>query len=186
MRHLTNIDRTPVIAELVALAAKHTKFDVVYRDTPITIAEMDWCDAAESWDNGYTPPPDHGSIWLNSNLGADLSTFWRELERLQAIITEPLDEPILPDDHPVYQGYLYVVDGGRIVEFIDGLRQNVGSWKAMDIPNVRKVTEVRRCDIEGRKLRLPPKDDIKNEIKPAHQRKYRKPKKTYKIKKHMS
>lgn len=58
----------------------------------------------------------------------------------------PLDEPILPDDYPVYGGYLYVVDGEVISSDWHGatvgfLKHQIGA------------TEIRRCDIIGRQAR---------------------------------
>lgn len=55
-----------------------------------------------------------------------------------------LDEPILPDDYPIYAGYLYIVDGKlHVSDFHDVtvlyLKRKLGA------------NEVRRCDIYGRK-----------------------------------
>lgn len=57
-----------------------------------------------------------------------------------------LDEPILPDDYPIYAGYLYVADGKLISSDWHGitaarLKQHLGA------------TELRRCDIYGRQQR---------------------------------
>jgi hypothetical protein len=101
-----------------------------------------------------------------------------------------LDEPILPDDYPVHQGYFYVVNG-KPKTFIDGQNVTVGRWKAMRIPGVDPVTEVRRCDIVGRQRvyernlanRGPAEPtNVITEAKP-HSR--RRPRKTYKIRKFM-
>ena len=54
-----------------------------------------------------------------------------------------LDEPILEDDYPVYYGYVYVADGKVKRSDIEG---NVARLKAY-----LKATEIRRCDIFGRK-----------------------------------
>lgn len=111
-----------------------------------------------------------------------ISIFKRELNRLREVITTPLNEPILPDDYPVYQGNLYVANG-RIVEFIDGMNMTVGKWKDLRIPNVTVVTEVRRCDLAGRKLRLRPERDNLHIAGVEKRQKYRKPRNSNKIKK---
>ncbi len=56
---------------------------------------------------------------------------------------EKLDEPILPDDYPIYGDYLYVVDG------------NVyrSDWHGVTVRQLKYregFKEVRRCDIMGR------------------------------------
>jgi hypothetical protein len=171
MIHLADIKKTDVSEEIVLLAAKHTNLDVLYKDIPVESGDLS-----------------KGSIWTNEKEDVDLGIFWEEFDRLQRIITEPLKEPILPDDYPVYQGYLYVVNGNRVVEFIDGGAGavSVGQWKAMNIHGVRKVTEVRRCDIVGRQLRLPIREEkLLHDISPFSRRKHKKPKRTNKIKKHM-
>ena len=57
---------------------------------------------------------------------------------------EKLDEPILPDDYPVYTGYAYVADGKVISADIEG---TVARLKA-----VLNAKEIRRCDLSGRNL----------------------------------
>lgn len=55
-----------------------------------------------------------------------------------------LNEPVLPDDYPVYGGYLYVADGKVIVSDLHGT----------DVRHLKhhlKAKEIRRCDIYGRK-----------------------------------
>jgi hypothetical protein len=153
---------TPVLAELVALASKHTNTKVVCREGGQTIAEMDWVDAAEACDTGYAPSSSDMSLYMDMKLDTDLTAFWEELDRLQKLVTKPLDEPILPDDYPVHQGYLYVANG-KVTQFIDGMNMTVGRWKALTIPGIEKVTEVKRCDIAGRQARRPiekPKKDV--------------------------
>lgn len=59
-----------------------------------------------------------------------------------------LDEPILPDDYPVYPGYAYVADGKPISSPIEG---TVARLKA-----AIKATEIRRCDLVGREQRTTP------------------------------
>ena len=57
-----------------------------------------------------------------------------------------LDEPVLPDDYPVYGDYWYVVDGKPI-------RSN---WHGVTVGRLKyhmKAQEVRRCDIVGRQRR---------------------------------
>ena len=121
----------------------------------------------------------------------DLTGFYAEFERLEEIVKTPLNEPILPDDYPVYQGYMYVANG-RPVEFIDGMNMTVGRWKALRIPGVDPVTEVRRCDIIGRQMRLPPKPpEVPRTQQPGHwnasgktiNQVRRKPRSSHKIKK---
>lgn len=56
-----------------------------------------------------------------------------------------LNEPILPDDYPVYAGYAYVVDGEPISSPVEG---TVARLKA-----ACNATEVRRCDLVERELR---------------------------------
>lgn len=57
-----------------------------------------------------------------------------------------LDEPILPDDYPVYWDYLYVADERVIRSDIRGtiadLKRDIGA------------KEIRRCDIIGRQQRI--------------------------------
>lgn len=60
-------------------------------------------------------------------------------------MSERLNEPILPDDYPVYAGYAYVVDGTPISSPLEG---NVLRLKAS-----LKAKEVRRCDLVERELR---------------------------------
>jgi hypothetical protein len=56
--------------------------------------------------------------------------------------TRELDERILPDDYPVYPGYVYVADGNPISSPIEGtvrgLKRAIGA------------KEIRRCDLVGR------------------------------------
>jgi hypothetical protein len=58
-----------------------------------------------------------------------------------------LDEPILPDDYPVYGDYLYVVDG-KVVR---------SEWHDITVALFKRALsakEVRRCDINGRRKAL--------------------------------
>lgn len=55
-----------------------------------------------------------------------------------------LDEPILPDDYPVYGDYFYVADGKPI-------RSNWHDITVRQLKNREGYKEVRRCDIYGRK-----------------------------------
>lgn len=158
MHYWVNIKRTPVVAELVALASERTNAGVEYRDTVGQFSDMDLCDAAEAYDNGYNPDRlqlTMGSLWCDNYRGK--GEFWNELYRLEALVTKPLDEPILHDDYPLHQGLFYVVNG-KVRQFIDGVNMTVKRWKALRIPNVEDVTEVRRCDMVGRQLRLPEKE----------------------------
>ncbi len=58
-------------------------------------------------------------------------------------MTTELNEPVLPDDYPVYWDYWYVADGKPIRSNVQG---TVRELKA-DV----KVSEIRRCDIAGRR-----------------------------------
>lgn len=54
-----------------------------------------------------------------------------------------LKEPILPDDYPVFAGYLYVADGKVISSDLHNT----------DVRHLRaylRAKEIRRCDINGR------------------------------------
>lgn len=55
-----------------------------------------------------------------------------------------LDEPVLPDDYPVYYDYLYVADGKVVRSDIEG------TVKRLKV--VINAKEIRRCDIDGRNL----------------------------------
>lgn len=142
---LTNVRKTDVVEELVQLAAKHTNVKAEYRP----YAYID--------DSVHSPAVvdamlKMGSIWVKD--GIDVGDFWYELTRLERVVTQPLNEPVLPDDHPIHQGYLYIANG-VVTEFIDGMTMTVGRWKSLRVRNVEPVTEVRRCDRVGRRLRLP-------------------------------
>ena len=54
-------------------------------------------------------------------------------------------ETILPDDYPVYGGYVYVCDGKLFENPHFHPNMTVGFLKRME-----SFTEVRRCDIVGR------------------------------------
>ena len=59
----------------------------------------------------------------------------------------PLKEPILPDDYPIYGGYLYVVDGAV----------TVSDWHGVTVRELRlrmDAKEIRRCDVAGREEML--------------------------------
>lgn len=54
-----------------------------------------------------------------------------------------LNEPILPDDYPVYADYLYVADGIPIRS----------DWHGITVAQFKRhihADEIRRCDIAGR------------------------------------
>lgn len=154
MDFLTNMNPTPVLQELVELASKHTGLKVTCRLGGQTYAEMDWVDAAEAHDDGYHPDPTIMALFAHTDPEIDLTPFWDELDRLKALIKQPLNEPILDDDYPVHQGYMYIANG-KPKMFIDGMNMTVGRWKALRIENIEPVTEVRRCDMVGRQHRLP-------------------------------
>lgn len=158
-RWLTNVTRTPVIAELVGLAAKHTNSDVIYHDSAggydDELISSDRCELSKENPryNAAETNDSHGSIW---SLGhPDLSMFWEEFRRLEKLITEPLNEPILHDDYPLVQGYLYIANGVPTI-FVDGERMTVALWKSLRLPGgIKPVSEVRRYDIIGRRHRFP-------------------------------
>jgi len=56
-----------------------------------------------------------------------------------------LNEPILPDDYPIYGDYLYVADGKAVRSDWHGITAR--EFKARE-----GITELRRCDITGRDL----------------------------------
>lgn len=64
--------------------------------------------------------------------------------------TEPrLNEPILPDDYPVYADYLYVADG-KVIR---------SDWHGVNVRRLKHelgAKEIRRCDIAGRQARTAP------------------------------
>jgi hypothetical protein len=58
-------------------------------------------------------------------------------------MSRELNEPILPDDYPVYGGYLYVVDG-KVFR---------SDWDCITVRRLKLalgVKEIRRCDMVGR------------------------------------
>lgn len=160
--------------EIISLAAEHTSAKVEFRHMP----EHDvwYCDdVMESY----------GSIFGEEDV--DYTDFVNEVERLRKIIHTPLKEPILPDNYPVHQGYIYVADGKPRM-FIDGEGMTVGMWKALP---KHGVSEVRECDLTGRRLRLKPNDEsllvLRNlQTHPTTDNRKRKPRKTYKIKRSMN
>lgn len=54
-----------------------------------------------------------------------------------------LNEPILPDDYPIYAGYLYVADGKVISSPLHDVT-------ARELKAREGITELRRCDMSGR------------------------------------
>lgn len=57
--------------------------------------------------------------------------------------TVELNEPILPDDYPIYGDYLYVADG----------KVYRSDWHDITVRQLKvreKFSEVRRCDFAGR------------------------------------
>lgn len=54
------------------------------------------------------------------------------------------NEPVLPDDYPIYGDYLYVVDG----------KLYRSDWHGITVRQLKhylKATEVRRCNINARR-----------------------------------
>ena len=62
-----------------------------------------------------------------------------------------LDEPILPDDYPIYGDYLYIADGKAI-------RSNWHDITAREFKAREHIRELRRCDIVGRQIQLEEKE----------------------------
>lgn len=59
-----------------------------------------------------------------------------------------LNEPVLPDDYPIYAGYLYLADGKVITS----------DWHEITVALLKRrlgAKEIRRCDIVGRHQRQP-------------------------------
>jgi hypothetical protein len=59
-------------------------------------------------------------------------------------VSTDLNEPILPDDYPIYGDYLYVADG-KVVR---------SDWHGITAAQFKRregITELRRCDIVGRR-----------------------------------
>ena len=58
-----------------------------------------------------------------------------------------LNEPVLPDDYPVYADYLYVADG-KVIR---------SDWHDVTVRRLKRemgAAEIRRCDIEGRRAAI--------------------------------
>jgi hypothetical protein len=66
----------------------------------------------------------------------------RTVGKRKGLIMADLDEPILPNDYPVYPTYAYVADGQPIASMIEG---NVDALK-----RALGASEIRRCDLAGR------------------------------------
>lgn len=60
---------------------------------------------------------------------------------------EPLDEPVLPDDYPIYGNYLYVADGKVVMSHLHDVT-------ARQLKAYLGATELRRCDIYGRRKQM--------------------------------
>ena len=56
-----------------------------------------------------------------------------------------LNEPVLPDDYPIYADYLYVADGNVV-------RSDWHDVTAREFKAREGVKELRRCDMAGRDL----------------------------------
>lgn len=72
-----------------------------------------------------------------------------------------LNEPILPDNYPVFGNYLYVCDGKVVMcDLLDGtvadLKRDLRSHYKLE------AKEIRRCDIAGRKQNLEESETSKN------------------------
>jgi hypothetical protein len=85
----------------------------------------------------------------NSGLSAEITSTARKVlgPMLDNVSdkSRPLREPVLPDDYPIYAGYVYVADGVPIVS----------DWHditAREFKMREGITELRRCDLSGRGL----------------------------------
>jgi hypothetical protein len=59
-----------------------------------------------------------------------------------------LNEPVLPDDYPIYGDYLYVADG-------QVYRSDWSGITVRELKRYEKFSEVRRCDMVARGIALP-------------------------------
>jgi len=178
---LFNVPITPVVQEIVELASKHTTTYAEFRDSPEPGTDI--IAARDYRTDEQIKAGRLGSIWVRSD--QDVGAFMDEYWRLAETVKKPLDEPILPDDHPIHQGYWYVFNG-KPVNFIDGDEMTVGKYKMVTKNHPVPIIEIRRCDTYGRLDRLPVKvETVRHEIAPAHKNKRRKPRNSNKIKKVM-
>jgi len=174
---LFNVPITPVIQEIVELASKHTTTYAEFRDSPEPGTDI--IAARDYRTDEQIKAGRLGSIWVRSD--QDVGAFMDEYWRLAETVKKPLDEPILPDDHSIHQGYWYVFNG-KPVNFIDGDEMTVGKYKMVTKNHPVPIIEIRRCDTIGRQNRLPVVKEVpKHEIGIARNNKRRKPRKTYKI-----
>lgn len=60
-------------------------------------------------------------------------------------MSEELNEPVLPDDYPVYVDYWYVFDGKPA-------RSNYHDITVAKLKRYSGAREIRRCDVVARKL----------------------------------
>jgi hypothetical protein len=134
MRFWRRVDKSLVIAELVVLASERTGIPVEYRPSAHTWRHLD---LSGIW----------GELW--STLHPEYKgPFTDELNRLVRLVKTPLDEPVLVDEDVMHPGYWYIYDNSPGECGAEGLtvaecKQRFG-W-----------TEIRRCDIIGRRLRQP-------------------------------
>lgn len=86
MAHLTNIAPAPWNEAAVEAANQETGIQMSYRNTAISLDEMDQVDAAEAYDNGYRPG-NMCSIWsplgFSESSSAWFEAFDRHCERLK-------------------------------------------------------------------------------------------------------
>lgn len=60
---------------------------------------------------------------------------------------QELNEPVLEDDYPIYNSFCYVADGNVIVA-----EHPFEDCTAAQFKKYHKITELRRCDMRGRKM----------------------------------
>lgn len=170
LQYLDEVPHTQVSQEIAELAGKHVGVKIDYRFLP-----------------GYTSS---ATVWAPHNTTSEkVEEFWQEHDRLRLLITQPLREFVLPDDYPLVQGYIYVING-KSQMFIDGERMTVGAWKVLLVSKGTPDAEIKSCDLHGRFSRRPlSKESLPGRypmIQPKHNRvgqPNRKRRKTYKIRK---
>lgn len=83
MRSIMNVKKS--LKEIYEKAAENVGVRIEILDYPMTYDDLDWVDAAEAYDAGYDPKKvaENGLVALSIEVGADLSKFWKEVDRLK-------------------------------------------------------------------------------------------------------
>jgi hypothetical protein len=135
------IRETSVTAELVKLASERSGIKVEFRPDPSYSADLN---TSNPWD---------GQLWATRHPEYK-GAFTDELDRLQKLVTRPLDERELRDDEKMFGGYIYVVDGQvRECEHFNG-ESNAGITVA-EYRRRYNAHTICRFDMYGRKARQP-------------------------------